>query len=66
MGSSKILNLHKPYSILDSASSYAENKTLKDYTVGISKVKNFKGLTKFVLSVGYFGALVFSLVKLLT
>lgn len=62
MSYNKVLNPTKSYSLLDSYNSYVENK------IGLEKstVKNNKGLLKFLLSVGYFGALVFSMVKLLT
>ncbi len=66
MGSLKILSLHKPFSGLDIDSSYEKEKTIKDFSVEKSKEKNLKGLTKLILSIGYFGALIFSLVKLLT
>lgn len=66
MGSLKILSLHKPFSGLELDGSYAEEKTIKDFSSEISKGKNLKGLTKLILSIGYFGALIFSLVKLLT
>lgn len=66
MGSLKILSLHKPFSGLELDGSYTEEKTIKDFSSEISKEKNLKGLTKLILSIGYFGALIFSLVKLLT
>lgn len=66
MGSLKILSLHKPFSGLELDGSYTEEKTIKDFSSEISKGKNLKGLTKLILSIGYFGALIFSLVKLLT
>ena len=66
MGSLKIISLNKPFSGLDLDGSYEKEKTVKDFSVEKSKEKNLKGLTKLILSIGYFGALVFSLVKLLS
>ena len=66
MGSLKIINLSKPFSGLGLDSSYEQEKSEKVFSVEKNKDKNLKGLTKLLLSIGYFGALVFSLVKLLT
>ena len=63
MGSLKILSLNKPFTGLDLDSSYEAEKV---FSVEKNDKKNLKGLTKLFLSIGYFGALVFSLVKLLT
>jgi hypothetical protein len=61
----KVLNPNKAYSVLDSYSSYVGSKINKEVLEERTESKNVRGLLKFVLSVGYFGALVFSLFKLL-
>jgi hypothetical protein len=66
MGPLKIVSLNKPFTGLGLDSSYEQEKSEKVFSVEKNKEKNLKGLTKLFLSIGYFGALVFSLVKLLT
>ena len=66
MGSLKILNLQKPSAGFELENSLGKENVFADFSVEKSKEKNIKGLTKLILSMGYFVALVFSLVKLLS
>jgi hypothetical protein len=61
----KVLDPNKTYSLLEEYSSYVGSKIKNEVLEKRTEKKDVKGLLKFVLSVGYFGALVFSLFKLL-